>query len=142
MPLSALKPHSNSAIVRNMLKEIEAAFSAGASREDVWKTLRNEEGLSCNFASFAKALLRARQGNKGAASSALPEREGTTALSATPASRPGRKGGVFDEPNGSDESGPNNKTETAARPDRIKTERDFRNIRESTDFTGLDKKYE
>ncbi|OXC78025.1 hypothetical protein BSU04_13950 [Caballeronia sordidicola] len=49
---------------------------------------------------------------------------------------------MFDEPNGSDESEINNKTELAARPDRIKTEKDFRTIRESTDFTGLDTKYE
>ena len=142
MPLSALKPRSDSAIIRNMLKEIEAAFSAGASREDVWKTLRHEEGLSCNFGSFAKALLRARQGNKATLSVPLPEQAGTSAFKDPLASRPGRKGDEFDEQKGSDESGTNNKTEIAARPDRIKTEKDFRDIRESTDFTGLDTKYE
>src|SRR5260370_32219153 len=70
MPLSSLKPRSDSAIVRNMLTEIEAALTAGASREDVWKTLRDEEGLSSSFQSFAKALMRARQSKQAKPSGA------------------------------------------------------------------------
>jgi hypothetical protein len=141
MPLSALKPRSNSAIIRNMLKEIEAAFSAGASRDDVWRTLCNEEGLSCNFGSFAKALLRARQGNKATLSVPLSEQVGTSVSKDPLATRPGRKGDAFDEQKGSEELGISNRTKIAARPDRIKTEKDFRDIRENTNFTGLDTKY-
>lgn len=142
MPLSALKPRSNSAIIRNMLTEIEAAFSAGASREDVWNTLRTEEGLSCSFASFAKALLRARQASKTTVTVPIQEQPGTGAPLIAPASRPGRKNDSFDDQEGLDDPVTNNKTDIAAKPDRIKTEKDFRDIRERTDFTGLDTKYE
>jgi hypothetical protein len=142
MPLSALKPRSDSAIIRKMLKEIETAFSAGASREDVWKTLRNEEGLSCNFGSFAKALLRARQGNKATLTAPPSEEAGVSAFKKPLASRPGRTGNAFGEQKGLDESETNNKADITAIPDRIKTEKDFRDIRENTDFTGLDTKYE
>jgi hypothetical protein len=61
MPLSRLKPKSDSAVVRNMLAEIEAALSAGVAREAIWKTLCEEQGLSISFDGFAKALFRARK---------------------------------------------------------------------------------
>jgi hypothetical protein len=141
MPLSTLKPRSSSAIIRNMLAEIESAFLAGASRADVWKTLCDEEGLSCSFPSFAKALMRARQRQQTKSTVTQPEGPGTSRQSGPHMNRPIRNEVAPAEKNPHD-TRDQNKSETATRPDRIKTEKDFENIRESTDFTGLDTKYE
>lgn len=60
MPLSGIRPNSDSAVVRNKLAEIEAALEAGASRERVYEVLKEEHGLSFNFNAFCQALKRAR----------------------------------------------------------------------------------
>jgi hypothetical protein len=147
MPLSNLKPRSDSAIVRNMLTEIEAALAAGASREDVWKTLRDEEGLSSSFQSFAKALMRARQ-SKQVRSSGAPagQSSGSVDTDAPPATH--FQAQIEANPSDSKNSGAaqdQDKPGTAERPNRpnrIKTEKHFKDVRENTDFTGLDTKYE
>lgn len=60
MPLSGIRPNSDSAVVRNKLAEIEAALEAGASREKVYEVLKEEHALSFNFNGFCQALKRAR----------------------------------------------------------------------------------
>ncbi|GAB5097485.1 hypothetical protein [Caballeronia sp. HLA56] len=65
MPLSHLKPKSDSAVVRKMLHEIETALSFGISRESIWKTLCKEQNLKLTFEGFKKALMRARQSRNG-----------------------------------------------------------------------------
>src|SRR5260370_155278 len=147
MPLSNLKPRSDSAIVRNMLTEIEAALAAGASREDVWKTLRDEEGLSSSFQGFAKALMRARQ-SKQVRSSGAPagQSSGSVDTDAPPATH--FQAQIEANPSDSKNSGAaqdQDKPSTAERPNRpkrIKTENDLKDVRENTDFTSLDTKYE
>lgn len=60
MPLSGIKPSSDSAVVRNNLAEIEAALETGVSREKVYEVLKAEHELSFNFNGFCQALKRAR----------------------------------------------------------------------------------
>lgn len=60
MPLSGIKPGSNSAVVRNNLADIEAALAAGVSRENVYEALKAEHGLAFKYNAFCVALKRAR----------------------------------------------------------------------------------
>ena len=130
MPLSRLKPRSDSALVRNMLGEIEAALTAGASREDVWETLKNEHGMTIGFNGFCKALMRAR--------AARQERAGTPAATTPPLPRPGnnRQGKEVDCAIQNDEPTP----PEAPLKGRIVTSSDFEKVH-SMDFSDLDDKY-
>jgi hypothetical protein len=125
MPLSRIKPRSDSALVRNMLGEIEAALTAGASREDVWETLKNEHGMTIGFNGFCKALMRAR--------AARQERAGTPA-----ATRPvnNGQGKEVDCAIQNDEPTP----PEAPLKGRIVTSSDFEKVH-SMDFSDLDDKY-
>ena len=130
MPLSRLKPRSDSALVRNMLGEIEAALTAGASREDVWKTLKEEHGMGIGFNGFCKALMRAR--------AARQERAGTPAATTPPLPRPGNngQGKEVDCAIQNDEPTP----PEAPLKGRIVTSSDFEKVH-SMDFSDLDDKY-
>lgn len=130
MPLSRIKPRSDSALVRNMLGEIEAALTAGASREDVWETLKNEHGMTIGFNGFCKALMRAR--------AARQERAGTPAATTPPLPRPGSdaQGKEVDCAIQNDEPTP----PEAPLKGRIVTSSDFEKVH-SMDFSDLDDKY-
>jgi len=130
MPLSRLKPRSDSALVRNMLGEIEAALTAGASREDVWETLKNEHGMTIGFNGFCKALMRAR--------AARQERARTPAATTPPLPRPGNngQGKEVDCAIQNDEPTP----PEAPLKGRIVTSSDFEKVH-SMDFSDLDDKY-
>ncbi len=130
MPLSRIKPRSDSALVRNMLGEIEAALTAGASREDVWETLKNEHGMTIGFNGFCKALMRAR--------AARQERAGTPAATTPPLPRPGNdgQGKEVDCAIQNDEPTP----PEAPLKGRIVTSSDFEKVH-SMDFSDLDDKY-
>ena len=130
MPLSRLKPRSDSALVRNMLGEIEAALTAGASREDVWETLKNEHGMTIGFNGFCKALMRAR--------AARQERAGPPAATTPPLPRPGNngQGKEVDCAIQNDEPTP----PEAPLKGRIVTSSDFEKVH-SMDFSDLDDKY-
>jgi hypothetical protein len=65
LALSALKPKSDSAVVRQMLDEIETALAAGVSRESIWMALCDAKGLSLSFKGFTQAVFRARQARDG-----------------------------------------------------------------------------
>ncbi|EPJ6193489.1 hypothetical protein L4Z44_006280 [Pseudomonas aeruginosa] len=113
-----------------MLGEIEAALTAGASREDVWETLKNEHGMTIGFNGFCKALMRAR--------AARQERAGTPAATTPPLPRPGNNGQgkevgcaiQNDEPTPPE----------APLKGRIVTSSDFEKVH-SMDFSDLDDKY-
>ncbi|SED41649.1 hypothetical protein SAMN05216178_7072 [Pseudomonas saponiphila] len=130
MPLSRIKPRSDSALVRNMLGEIEAALTAGASREDVWETLKNEHGMTIGFNGFCKALMRAR--------AARQERAGTPAATTPPLPRPGNdgQGKEVDCAIQNEEPTP----PEAPLKGRIVTSSDFEKVH-SMDFSDLDDKY-
>ena len=142
MPLSGLKPRSDSARIRNMLSEIEAALEKGASREDVWKTLKEEQGLTVTFDGFCKALQRARarisKQSTGVGTQAASRNVKTqvAALSDSPkeVSSTVRKGKENSESAGDQApASPINK-------DRIRTAKDFMPVR-NMDFSDLDDKY-
>lgn len=78
MPLSGIRPNSDSAVVRNKLSEIEAALEAGASREKVYEVLKDEHALSFNFNGFCQALKRARAKKRNG-----PARPGTVTAPGT-----------------------------------------------------------
>lgn len=135
MPLSGLTPRSDSARIRNMLDEIEDALTKGASREDVWKTLQAEHGLTVSFDGFCKALQRARARRaasdkpKAAASKQAPQASGNKAKAedAQPDSAPKQE----------------EKSEVvkpSSTKDKIRTSKDFKHVREM-DFSELDDKY-
>jgi hypothetical protein len=110
----------------------------------VWKTLRDEEGLSSSFQSFAKALMRARQ-SKQVRSSGAPAGQSSRSVDtdAPPATHfQAQIEADAIESKNSSAAKDQDKPETAGRPNRIKTEKHFKDVRENTDFTGLDTKYE
>ncbi len=53
-------PIKPSALIRNMLPEIEETLARGVTRMQVWEVLREENGLTLEFHAFVSALLRAR----------------------------------------------------------------------------------
>jgi len=67
LALSQLKPTNASAVVRQMLDEIENAMKEGVSRESIWKGFCESTGLSLSFKGFTQALFRARQARDGRA---------------------------------------------------------------------------
>ncbi|MFB6404081.1 MULTISPECIES: StaA [Pseudomonas] len=113
-----------------MLGEIEAALTAGASREDVWETLKNEHGMTIGFNGFCKALMRAR--------AARQERAGTPAATTPPLPRPGNdgQGKEVDCAIQNEEPTP----PEAPLKGRIVTSSDFEKVH-SMDFSDLDDKY-
>ncbi|OCT30171.1 StaA [Pseudomonas putida] len=113
-----------------MLGEIEAALTAGASREDVWETLKNEHGMTIGFNGFCKALMRAR--------AARQERAGTPAATTPPLPRPGNNG----QGKGVDCAIQNDEPTPPEAPlkGRIVTSSDFEKVH-SMDFSDLDDKY-
>ncbi|WP_175983019.1 hypothetical protein [Caballeronia zhejiangensis] len=60
MTIFDFKPRSDAAVVRNLLGEIEAAQDSGASRQDLWRYLREHHHLKLSFDAFCVALKRAR----------------------------------------------------------------------------------
>lgn len=132
MPLSRIKPRSDSALVRNMLGEIEAALTAGASREDVWETLKNEHGMTIGFNGFCKALMRARATRQ--------ERAGTLASITPPPPRPQSDGKEKDVDCTIQKDESRSSTTAAPLKGRIVTSSDFEKIH-GMDFSDLDDKY-
>lgn len=141
MPLSRLKPKSDSAVIRNMLTEIEAAFSAGVSREAVWKTLCEEQGLSISFDGFAKALWRARKSKDDRAKPATPRPPSPS--SAPVPSEPETPAKDVDCAIQTAESSaepPSQPSSDAPKKNRIRTSKDFEAIHKM-DFNELDPKF-
>lgn len=135
MSLSQLRPKSDSAVVRNMLNDIERALSSGVSRESIWKALCEEQRLKISFEGFAKALFRARKSRRVA-----DELPGGSGFSRSVENQ-GRSGP--DCLQGSIES---NETSVKAvaglpsRPSRIRTTRDFESVHKM-DFNEFDDKF-
>jgi hypothetical protein len=135
MPLSQLKPKSDSAVVRNMLGEIETALGVGASRESIWKMLCEEQGLTLTFDGFVKALWRARRSQEQPTLH-QPQLQELESRAPAPISRsterlsPGEKNQeLSDKPQ-----------DAAAKRNRIKTTRDFERVH-SMDFSEFDDKF-
>lgn len=132
MPLSGIRPNSDSAVVRNKLSEIEAALEAGASREKVYEVLKDEHALSFNFNGFCQALKRARAKKRNG-----PARPGTAAAPGT-----GKdvdcaiQGDSVDCAIQKDATPPPAKV----KPGRIVTSKDFAEVHD-LDFSNLDDKY-
>jgi len=131
MPLSALKPRSTAALVRNLLDEIELALDRGASREAVFETLVSEKGLTGSFNGFLKALARAR-----ADRNALPPGEKKPEPRQADTDSGLRKTDEVDcakQKPGASEGG-------QLKSDRIVTPETFEQVRD-LDFTDLDSRY-
>jgi hypothetical protein len=135
MPLSQLKPKSDSAVVRNMLGEIETALNVGASRESIWKMLCEEQGLTLTFEGFVKALWRARR-----------SQEQPTLHQSQPAELESRAPGPMSRsteqfsPGEKNPEASNKPQDVAAKRNRIKTTRDFERVH-SMDFSEFDDKF-
>lgn len=131
MPLSALKPRSAAALVRNLLDEIELALARGASREAVYETLVSEKGLNGSFNGFLKALARAR-----ADRNALPPGE------KKPDARPAETESVLRNTEKMDCAiqKPGAPGGGKLKSDRIVTPETFEQVRD-LDFTDLDPRY-
>lgn len=135
MTLSNLKPRSSSALVRNLLPEIEAALTRGASREAVWESLQTDHGLTATYNGFLRALARAR--------AEKPASKSPDASQPSPAREPAR--GVESSPPSSavdcaiqkprEEDSPSQATK-----DRIITPDTFRAVHDMN-FDDLDKRY-
>lgn len=61
MPLTNIKPRSDSAVVRNLLDDIEQAIDNGASRQEIYESIKAEHQLTLSFNGFCVALKRARK---------------------------------------------------------------------------------
>jgi hypothetical protein len=135
MPLSQLKPKSDSAVVRNMLGEIETALNVGASRESIWKMLCEEQGLTLTFEGFVKALWRARRSQE---QPTLRQSQPAELESRTPAPISRSTERFFpDEKNQEASDKPQG---AEAKRNRIKTTRDFERVH-SMDFSEFDDKF-
>lgn len=140
MPLSGIRPNSDSAVVRNKLAEIEAALEAGASRERVYEVLKEEHGLSFNFNAFCQALKRARAKKR-------PARPGQVtgtgtgqgvdcAIQKTDCAIQTQNVDSTIQPESSDTA----PTPVNVKPGRIMTRKDFAEVHD-LDFSNLDDKY-
>ena len=141
MPLSRLKPKSDSAVVRNMLTEIEAALDAGASRESVWKTLCEEQGLSIGFDGFCKALWRARKskGERAKPATSSPPPPASASVPSEPETPGDDVDCAIQKGEGSTDE-PQQQTSTDAPPkNRIRTRKDFKSVHKM-DFSEFDPK--
>jgi hypothetical protein len=135
MPLSQLKPKSDSAVVRNMLGEIETALSVGASRESIWKMLCEEQGLTLTFEGFVKALWRARRSQEQPTLHQSPPQELESRVPA-PMSRSTER---F-SPGEKNQEASDRPQDAAVKRHRIKTPRDFESVH-SMDFSEFDDKF-
>ncbi|BBQ03486.1 hypothetical protein BSFA1_86140 (plasmid) [Burkholderia sp. SFA1] len=135
MPLSQLKPKSDSAVVRNMLAEIEAALNFGASRESIWKMLCQEQGLKLTFDGFVKALWRARRVRPQPTTKPGHRREADTGALDSIGRSGNRPDTIEPDRNASIES-----QEVAAKRNRIRTTQDFESVH-SMDFSEFDDKF-
>ncbi|WP_081072282.1 hypothetical protein [Burkholderia stagnalis] len=124
-----------------MLTEIEAALDAGASRESVWKTLCDEQGLSIGFDGFCKALWRARKSKGERAKPARPTPP--PPASATAPSEPEKAGKEVDSAIQKDEGGTEGPQQQPATDtptkNRIRTRKDFQDVHK-IDFSEFDPK--
>ncbi|WP_116893117.1 StaA [Pseudomonas savastanoi] len=140
MPLSGIRPNSDSAVVRNKLAEIEAALEAGASRERVYEVLKEEHGLSFNFNAFCQALKRARAKKRPA----RPGQETATgigkevdcAIQKTDCAIQNQDVDCAMQP----ESSGTAPIPAKVKPGRIVTRKDFAEVHD-IDFSNLDDKY-
>lgn len=134
MPLSQLKPKSDSAVVRNMLGEIETALSIGASRESIWKMLCEEQGLTLTFEGFVKALWRARRSHEH------PTLLQSQLKSWNLAHRLRQVARLNDFSGRKNQEASDKPQDAAAKRNRIKTTRDFESVH-SMDFSEFDDKF-
>ncbi|MDR5785251.1 hypothetical protein P9281_01570 [Caballeronia sp. LP003] len=134
MSLSQLKPKSDSAVVRNMLNEIEVALSSGVSRESIWKAICEEQCLKLSFEGFAKALLRARK-SKRVTREAHDESSTSKSSNDTSPSSDRSRESIQTGTVGVDAV-----SENPSRPNRIRTTRDFERVRKM-DFNEFDDKF-
>jgi hypothetical protein len=135
MPLSQLKPKSDSAVVRNMLGEIETALNVGASRESIWKMLCEEQGLTLTFEGFVKALWRARRSQE---QPTLRQSQPAELESRTPAPISRSTERFF--PDEENQEASDKGQDAEAKRNRIKTTRDFERVH-SMDFSEFDDKF-
>lgn len=146
MTIFDFKPRSDAAVVRNLLREIEAAQESGASRQDLWRNLREHHDLKLSFDAFCVALKRARakaRKNSGAAANAL--RLESTAGKAESYREKALE--AIDEPKHARPSsfdtrmrGPEQASERSPRKNRIKTSKDFADVHK-LDFNEFDDKF-
>lgn len=136
------KPRSDAAVVRNLLSEIEVAQDSGASRQDLWRNLRDHHHLKLSFDAFCVALKRAR----------AKERKKVSAVASAPTpTLTGEKKERQEEsaPEGIEKPkyqhaisarGPEQPSERSPRRNRIKTSRDFADVHK-LDFNEFDDKF-
>ncbi|MGF6996813.1 hypothetical protein [Paraburkholderia sp. GAS32] len=79
MSLTEVKPKHESAVIRAMLDEIEAALARGLTREQIHEVICAQHGLSIGFNGFLSAIARARK----ARGKANPHGTATQPLTAT-----------------------------------------------------------
>ncbi|MCI1047058.1 hypothetical protein [Caballeronia zhejiangensis] len=148
MTIFDFKPRSDAAIVRNLLSEIEAAQNSGASRQDLWRNLRDRHHLKLSFDAFCVALKRARAKKREKASA---EHTGPPlALTAEKAERHKESAPediedpkhlhAFDPLNHFCTRGTEPTSESSPRKNRIKTSRDFADVHK-LDFNEFDDKF-
>jgi hypothetical protein len=146
MTIFDFTPRSDAALVRNLLRDIEVAQEAGASRQALWQNLRDHHGLSLSFDAFCVALKRARakHRSKANATATTPE-AASTPTSTLEMPGPGAEGNrsrVVQE----QEHQPQYKNEaeirtaSAPRKNRIKTSKDFADVHK-IDFNEFDDKF-
>src|SRR5882762_4405607 len=66
--LAAATPETKSAVIRSLLRGIEAALSSGQRLKAIWKALR-KEGLQISYRGFHMTVSRARKTKKPTAAS-------------------------------------------------------------------------
>ncbi|WP_061150483.1 hypothetical protein [Caballeronia arvi] len=148
MTIFDFKPRSDAAIVRNLLSEIEAAQNSGASRQDLWRNLRDHHHLKLSFDAFCVALKRARAKNREKASTEHTGPPlGLTAGKAELHNESAPEG--IEDPKHLHASGPlehfctretEHTSESSPRKNRIKTSRDFADVHK-LDFNEFDDKF-
>ena len=145
MTIFDFKPRSDAAVVRNLLREIEDAQESGASRQDLWRNLREHHDLKLSFDAFCVALKRARaraRTNAGAAASTLLRK---SAGGKTESHRQNFLEAI-EEPKAARSSSFDmrirdpNQASSSPRRNRIKTPRDFADVHK-LDFSEFDDKF-
>jgi hypothetical protein len=130
MTIFDFRPRSDAAIVRNLLRDIEAAQEAGASRQALWQSLRDHHGLSLSFAAFCVALKRARAKHRSKANARATTPESALTLEMPGPGAEGNRSRVVQQ----QEHQPQYKNEaeiratSLPRKNRIKTSKDFADV--------------
>ncbi|SAL78625.1 hypothetical protein AWB67_05301 [Caballeronia terrestris] len=145
MTIFDFTPRSDAALVRNLLRDIEAAQEAGASRQALWQNLRDHHNLSLSFDAFCVALKRARakHRSKANATATTPE-AASTSTSTLEMPGPGAEGNrsrvVQQQEHQHRKHKPEKSEPSVPRKNRIKTSKDFADVHK-IDFNEFDDKF-